>query len=93
MPSTRKQKAKEKHWRLSDIMSDNENVDVIRQETDSEIEVDLESRRLHRKTTQIGENTRFLSNTNVSENSEDTAETSRAINSGISSQNSRKLDE
>ena len=69
-------------------MSDIENMNVIGQEADSEIEVDLESKRLHRNTIQFGENTRFLSNTIVSENSEDTAETSRAINSKISSQKS-----
>ena len=103
MPSTRKQKAKEKRSRQSDVMSDIENLDVmlgnyqeddqVRDEDISNTDFDLESRRPQRETNSISGNFRSILNTNVSENSEITVETSRAINSEISSQMSRKLDE
>ena len=55
------------------------------------IEVDLELGGLHKNTNQIGEDFRYLLNTNSSENSGVTVETSRIINSEITSQMSRKL--
>ena len=103
MPSTRKQKAREKRSRQSDVMSDIENLDVmlgnyqeddqVRDEDIGNTDFDLESRRAQRETNSISGNFRSILNTNVSENSEITVETSRAINSEISSQMSRKLDE
>ena len=103
MPSTRKQKAREKRSRQSDVMSDIENRDVmlvnyqeddqVRDEDISNTDFDLESRRPQRETNSISGNFRSILNTNASENSEITVETSRAINSEISSQMSRKLDE
>ena len=80
MPSTRRQKAKGKRIRQSDVGSDIENMDVIlgnfhensfmRQEIRSEIEVDLESGRLHIDFDQIGDNYRSLLNKAISEMSE-----------------------
>ena len=103
MPSTRKQKAKEKRSRQSDVMSDIENLDVMignYQENEqfgegniTEGEIDLESQRRQIGTAPVDSNYRSLLNTNLSENSEITIETSRAINSEISSQMSRKLEE
>ena len=103
MPSTRKQKAKEKRSRQSDVMSDIENLDVMLgkyQENEqfrvgniTEGEIDLESQRRQRGTAPVDSNYRSLLNTNLSENSEITIETSRAINSEFSSQMSRKLEE
>ena len=103
MPSTRKQKAKEKRSRHSDVMSDIENIDVMLgnytiseirdQETVDQLEIDPESRRRQRDLDQNEGNYRSLLNPNVSENSEITAETSRMIKSEISSQMSRKIEE
>ena len=103
MPSTRKQKAKEKRARQSDVMSDVENLDImlgsysrdaqVEQGNISDVEGDFESDRRQQSTDLVEGNFRSLLNTNVSENSEITAETMRAINSEISSQMSRKLDE
>ena len=104
MISTRKQKAKEKRSRQSDVfLSDIENLDVMlgnfqeneqfREGVVTEREIDLESERQHGDTIPVESNYRSLLNTNLSENSEITIETSRAINSEISSQMSRKLEE
>ena len=103
MPSTRKQKATEKRSRQSNVMSDIENLDVmlgnfhgnnqVRDENESDADFDLESRRQQGETNLVEVNFRSLLTTNVSENSEITAETSRAINSKISSQMSKKLEE
>ena len=103
MPSTRKQKAKEKRSRQSDVMSDIENLDVMLgnyinsdirgQNTVDQLEIDPESSRRQQGFGQEESNYRNLLNTNLSENSEITAETSRAISSEISSQMSRKLEE
>ena len=103
MPSTRKQKAKEKRSRQSDVMSDIENLDVMLgnyansdirdREIVDQIEIDPESSRRHQGIGQEESNYRSLLNTNLSENSEITVETSRAISSEISSQMSRKLEE
>ena len=103
MPSTRKQKAREKRSRQSDVMSDIENLDVmlgtyqesdqVRDENLGITEFHLESRRPQRETNSISGNFRSILITNTSENSEITAETSGEINSEISSQMSRKLEE
>ena len=103
MPSTRKQKAKEKRSRQSDVMSDVENLDVMLgnyvnsdtrgQDTVDQLEIDPESSRRQQDFGQEESNYRKLLNTNLSENCEITAETSRAISSDISSQMSRKLEE
>ena len=103
MPSTRKQKAKEKRSRQSDVMSDIDNLDVMLgsypendirdQENVDEVDLDQESRRQQQSTSCIDNNYRSVLNTNLYENSEITAETSRMINSEISSQMSRKLEE
>ena len=101
MPSTRKQKAKEKRSRQSYVMSDIENLDVmlgnyqesdqVRDQNLSNADFDSESRRPQRESNLISGNFRSALNTNTSENSEITAETSRAINSEVSPQMSRKL--
>ena len=103
MPSTRKQKAKEKRSRQSDVMSDIENLDVMLgnyansdirdRDIVDQIEIDPESSRRQQGIDQEESNYRSLLNTNLSENSEITVETSRAISSEISSQMSRKLEE
>ena len=103
MPSTRKQKAREKRSRQSDIMSDIENLDImmgnyqesdqVRDENLSDTGLDLESRKPNKEINSNSGNFRTLLNTNTSESSEITVETNRAINSEISSQMSRKLEE
>ena len=103
MPSTRKQKAKEGRSRQSDVMSDIENLDVmlgnypesdqVRDGNVSDADFDPESRRPQKETNSIRGSFRSLLNTNLSEKSEITAATSRAINSEISSQMSGKLKE
>ena len=103
MPSTRRQKAKGKRIRQSDVMSDIENMDVMlgtfhensfmRREITREIEVDLESGKLQRDFDQVVDKYRSLLNNATSENSEITLETSREINSEIYSRMSRKLEE
>ena len=103
MPSTRKQKAKEKRSRHSDAMSDIENLDVMLgnytnsenrdQEAIDQIEIDPESGRRQQDLDQNESNYRSLLNTNLSEKSEITVETSRMISSEISSQMSRKIEE
>ena len=103
MPSTRKQKAREKRSRQSDVMSDIENLDVMlgnyqeneqfREGDITEGEIDLGSEGRQRNTVPVESNYRSLLNTNLSENSEITVETSRAINSEISSQMSRRSEE
>ena len=102
MPSTRKQKAREKRSRQSDVMSDLENVDIMlgnysRNELDSQLgeretELDLESNGLQ-TANPISEDFRSLINTNSRENSEITIETARLINNENTSQMTRKLDE
>ena len=74
MLSTRKQKAREKRSRHSDVMSDIENLDVmlgnyqesdqVRDENLSNTDFDLESRRLQRETNSISGNFRSLLNCN-----------------------------
>ena len=95
MPSTRKQKAKERRSRQLDIMSDVENVDVMlgsysgkiegNDHSENELNLHLESGRLQRNSNVTGEDFRSLL-TNSRENSEITIETTRLINDEISSQ-------
>ena len=77
MPSTRKQKAKEKRSRHFDVRSDIENLDVMLgnytnseirdQETVDQLEIDPESRRRQRDLDQNEGNYRSLLDTNLSE--------------------------
>ena len=102
MPSTRRQKAKEKRSRQSDVMSDLEKIDKMlgnysRNELDSQLgeketEIDLGSDGLQ-AANPISEDIRSLINTNSREKSEITIETARLINNEITSQVTRKLDE
>ena len=103
MPSTRKQKAKERRSRQLDIMSDVENVDIMlgsydrnderAEQSESELILDSGSNRLHQNPNMVGEDFRSLLNTNSRENSEVTIETTRLINEEISNQMSRRLNE
>ena len=103
MPFTRKQKAREKRARQSDVMSDVENLDVMigtytrneldERENNSGLEMDLGSGRRRENTDLVGENIRSSLNANMSVNSEITAESSRAINSEISPRMSRRFEE
>ena len=101
MPSTRKQKAKEKRSRQSDIMSNIENLDVMlgsyqrdhceAQNGNDEREIDLRSTRHEEKANQNENDYRSYLSTNLSENSCLTVKTKRATSSKISSQMSRKF--
>ena len=103
MPSTRKQKAKERRSRQLDGMSDVENVDIMlgsydrdderAEQSESELNLDSGSNRLHQNPNLVGEDFRSLLNTNSRENSEVTVETTRLINEEISNQMSRRLNE
>ena len=103
MPSTRKQKAKEKRSRQSDVMSDIDNLDVMLgsyQRQNSEIENERNENDIDQRSggregilNQVENDYRNYLNTNLSENSCLTVETSRAISSEISSQMSKKLEE
>ena len=102
MPSTRKQKAKERRSRQLDKMPDVENVDVMLgnysrndQENDyseNEMNLDSESSRPQRASNVTVENFRSLL-TNSRENSEITVETTRLINEEVSNQMTTKLNE
>ena len=93
MPSTRKQKAKEKRSRQLDIMSDVENVDVMLRsysrndegddQSENELNLDSESSRPQGNSNKTGEDFRSLL-TNSRENSEITIETTRLIIEEIS---------
>ena len=103
MPSARKQKAREKRSRQSDVMSDIENLDVmlgtyhesdqVRDGNVSDADFDLDLRRPQKEANSIRGNFRLLLIINLSENSEIKAETKRAINSEISSQMFRNLED
>ena len=103
MPSSKKQKAKERRSRQLDMMSDVENVDILlgsysRDDEENDISengmnLDLGSSRPQQSSNVIGEDFRSLPKTNSRENSEITIETTRKINKEISSQMSRKLNE
>ena len=69
------------------------NSEIREQEAVDQIEIDPESRRRQQDLDQNEGNYRSLLNTNLSENSEITVETSRMINSEISSQMSKKTEE
>ena len=103
MPSTRKQKAKERRSRQLDMLSDVENVDIMlgsysrdaeeNNISKNEVNLDSGSSRPQQSSNVIGEDFRSLLNTISRENSEITIETTRLINDEISSQLSRKLNE
>ena len=102
MPSTRKQKAKERRSRQLDIIFDVENVDVMlgsysrnNEESDvseNDMNLDSESSWPHGNSNVTGEDFRSLL-TNSRENSEVTIETTRLINEEIANQISKKLNE
>ena len=84
-------------------MSDVENVDIMlgsydrdderAEQSESELNLDSGSNRLHQNPNMVGEDFRSLLNTNSRENSEVTIETTRLINEEISNQMSRRLNE
>ena len=102
MPSTRKQKAKERRSRQLDIMFDAKNVDIMlgsysgnvegNDQSENEMHLDSESSRPQRNSNITGEDFSSLL-TNSRENSEITIETTRLINEEITNQMSRKLNE
>ena len=102
MPSTRKQKAREKRSRQSDVMSDIENLDVMLgsyqrennefRSENNENTLDQRSNEREGQDRNVEDYQTFLNN-NPSENSCLTIKTSRAISSEISSQMSRKFQE
>ena len=98
MPSTRKQRAKERRSRQLDIMSDTENLDVmlgsyprneLGNDSDRNGEIDLGSDGTREDPLQNSEDFRSLLNSNSKENSESTVETMRLVNSEIT----KKIDE
>ena len=103
MPSTRKQKAKEKRSRQSDVMSDLENIVVMlgvypRNQLDEEledenVEIDSSSNGPRLKKVQNCVDCRPLLNTICGNGNEFTDDTSRWISSEITNQETRKLDE
>ena len=103
MPSTRKQKAKERRSRQLDMLSDVEKTDIMLGSYSSEDEdnnasengahLESGSNRPQQSSNVIGEDIRSLLNTNSRENSEITIETTRMIREEISNQMSRKLNE
>ena len=103
MPSTRKQKAKERRSRQLDMLSDVENVDIMlgsysrdveeNNASENEVNLDSGSSRPQQTSNVIGEVFRSLLNTNSGKNSEITIETTRTISEEVSSQMSRKLNE
>ena len=103
MPSTRKQKARERRSRQLDLMSDVENVDIMlgsysrdengNDESENEVKLDSGSSRLQQNSNLVGKDFRSLLNTNSRENSEVAFETTRMISEEISNQVSRNLNE
>ena len=103
MPSTRKEKAKERRSRQLDMLSDVENVDIMLESysrdeeennaSENEVNLDSGSNRPQQSSKVIGEDFRSLLNTNSREKSEITIETTRLVNEEISNQTSRKLNE
>ena len=102
MPPTRKQKAREKRSRKSDVMSDIENLDVMLgsyqrennefRSENNENTLDQSSNEREGRDQNVDDYQTFLNN-HSSENSCLTLETSRAISSEISSQMWRKFQE
>ena len=96
MPSTRKQRAKERRSRQVDLMSDAENLDIIlgsysrnepeNNSVDENDEMDRESDWTRHDMAQNSEDFRSLLNSNNKENSESTVETMRLVSSEISKQ-------
>ena len=103
MPSTRKQKAKERRSRQFDMLSDVENVDIMlgrysrddeeNNASENEVNLDSGSSRPQQSSKVIGEDFGSSLNTNSRENSQISIETTRMISEEISSQMSRKLNE
>ena len=101
MPSTRKQRAKERRSRQLDMLSDVENVDIMlgsysrddeeNNVSENEMNLDSGSSRPQQSSNVLGEGFRSPPNTNSRENSEITFETTRLINEEVSNQISRKL--
>ena len=89
MPSTRKQKAKERRSRQLDMLSDVENVDIMirsysredenNNATENEANLDSGYNRPQQSSNVIGESFRSLLNTNSRENSEITIENTRMV--------------
>ena len=96
MPSTRKQRAKERRSTQMDLMSDTENLDIMlgsysRNELENNSmerndEMDRESDRTRHDLVQNSEDFRSLLNSNRRENSESTVETMRLVSFEISKQ-------
>ena len=103
MPSTRKQKDKERRSRQLDMLSDVETVDIklgsySRDDeeniaSEKEVNLDSGSSRAQQSSNVIKEGFRSLLNTNSRENSEITIEITRMISEESSKQMSRKLNE
>ena len=102
MPSTRKQKAREKRSRQSDVMSDLENINVMlgnypenQSEVDlnENVEVDSRSNGTRTATFRNCEDFRTLLISEDRNRCEITVETSRLISGEISQQMNRKMDE
>ena len=103
MPSTRKQKAKERRSRQLDMLSDVENVDIMlgsytrddeeNNVSEDGVNLDSGSSRPQQSSNLLGEDFRSLLNTNSRENSEIAIEITRLINEEISNQLSRKVNE
>ena len=96
MPSTRKQRAKERRSRQVDLMCDTENLDIMlgsysrneleHNSVDRNDEMDRESDRTRHDLVKNSEDFRSLLNSNGRENSESTVETMRLVSSEISKQ-------
>ena len=96
MPSTRKQRAKERLSRQEDLMSDTKNLEIMlgsysRDELESKSidrndEMFQESDKSRQDVAQNSEDFRSLLNSNSRENSESTVETMRLVNSEVSKQ-------
>ena len=102
MPSTRKQKAREKRSRQSDVMSDLENMNVMlgnypenQSDVDLNENVEVDSRSNGTRTDIIrnGEDFRTLLTSEDRNRCETTMKTNRLISEGISYQMNRKIDE
>ena len=103
MPSTRKERSKERRSRQSDMMSDVKIVDIMldsysknderNEQSDNELNLDSGSSRPQQNSNLAGEVFRSLLNTNSRENSEITIETTRNIGDEIASQVTRKVND
>ena len=104
MPSTRKQRAKERRYRQMGMMSDvGKSVGIMlgscsrddekNDHSENELNLNSGSSRPKQSSELVGDDFRSLLNTNSRENSEVTIETTRMISEDISNQMSRKLNE